>query len=58
MTIGPLAATERACADEEVTQQEAAYLAALENATTFSITGDTLELRDETGALQVGYTAE
>jgi len=58
MTIGPLASTMMACADEEVTQQEAAYLAALSNVSTFSITGNSLELRDEAGALQVGYTTE
>jgi heat shock protein HslJ len=58
MTIGPLASTMMACADEEVTQQETAYLAALSNVSTYSITGNSLELRDESGALQAGYATE
>ena len=54
--IGPLAATRKAC-QEAVTAQEAAYLKALESATTYAIAGDALELRDASGALQAGFTA-
>ena len=42
--IGPLASTRAACPNEELQQQEQAYLAALELATTFEITGDRLDL--------------
>ncbi len=55
--IGPLASTRKAC-EPDVMTQEAAYLAALENATTVTIDGSTLELRDADGALQVSFTAE
>jgi hypothetical protein len=36
-------------------EQEAAFLAAMERATTWSIREDRLELRDAGGALQVGF---
>ncbi len=55
IAIGPLVSTKRACADEAATTQEAAYLAALEAATTFDVRTGHLELRDDTGALQVGF---
>jgi heat shock protein HslJ len=42
--IGPLASTLAACTDEELQQQEADYLAALELATTFTVTGSRLDL--------------
>lgn len=54
--IGPLASTRKAC-EEAVMAQEAAYLQALDNATTYAITGDALELRDAAGALQAGFMA-
>ncbi len=53
--IGPLASTEKACVDEAVTKQETVFLAAMEKATTFAITGNVLELRDADGALQVAF---
>lgn len=53
--IGPLASTKMACADEAATTQETAYLAALENATTFEVRSGHLELRDAQGALQVSF---
>jgi len=54
--IGPLAATKKACADPAgVDTQEAQYFAALQNATTYTITGTKLELRDAGGALQVAF---
>jgi heat shock protein HslJ len=52
IAIGPLATTRMMCA-EEVMAQEAAFLAALENATTFSQEGDRLSLFDANGARQV-----
>jgi heat shock protein HslJ len=44
ITIGPLASTRRACADPAAGTQEQQYLAALELAKTYRVTGDTLEL--------------
>jgi heat shock protein HslJ len=44
ITIGPLASTRAACPDEALQQQETAYFAALELATTFQVTGDRLDL--------------
>jgi heat shock protein HslJ len=55
--IGPLATTRMACA-EPIMTQEAAFLAAMQNATVYSITADRLELRDGGGALQVGFAAK
>ena len=57
ITIGPLMSTKMACADDAATAQEGAYLVALEAATTWEIRGTTLELRDDSGALQVSYEA-
>ena len=42
--IGPLASTKMACSSEELSKQEADYLAALELATTFAVVGDRLDL--------------
>lgn len=53
--IGPLIATRKACADETINAQEAAYLAALEASTTYAIRGSVLELRDDSGALMVSF---
>jgi heat shock protein HslJ len=53
--IGPLATTRKACADDAISTQETAYLAALEASTTFAIRGAILELRDDSGALMVGF---
>jgi heat shock protein HslJ len=49
--IGPLASTRMACAEDGVMEQEAAFLAALETASTYKITGNSMEMRDEGGAL-------
>jgi heat shock protein HslJ len=57
ITIGAVAATRMACA-QDVMDQEQAYFTALANATTYSLSKNTLELRDATGALQVDYTAQ
>jgi heat shock protein HslJ len=54
--VGPLASTAKACADDVMTQ-EAAFLAAMDNATTLTIDGDRLELRDDDGALQADFVS-
>lgn len=54
IAIGPLVATRMACPDLE---QETAYFTALESASVYRIVGDVLELRDDTDALQVSFTA-
>lgn len=53
--VGPLAATKKACVDAGVSEQETAFFAAMEAATTYAISGDELELRDAEGALQVSF---
>jgi heat shock protein HslJ len=54
LKIGPLAATQMACDKPAgVMEQEQQYLAALQNAATFEIAGDTLTIRDANGAMQV-----
>ncbi len=53
--VGPLAGTRMACPEPPgAAEQEAAFLAAMERATTWSIQEDRLELRAADGALQVG----
>ena len=52
IAIGPLMATQIACPDP-AGSFESQLLAALDAAATWSVSGDTLELRDEGGALQV-----
>lgn len=42
LTFGPLASTLRACADENITQQEMAYLEAFQTASRFEVSGDQL----------------
>lgn len=54
VTVGALAATQRACvAPEGINEQEAQYLAALQNSATYEIAGDMLTIRDNSGAMQV-----
>ena len=53
--FGPLATTRMACPDEELAEQERAYLAGLTAATSWSVRGDRLELRDAHGALQATF---
>jgi heat shock protein HslJ len=55
MTIGPLAATKKACADPAIQQQEDRYFAALGEVATYAFSGDQLELRDASGGLLVRY---
>ena len=57
IVIGPIAGTRMAC-DPVVSDQETAYFAALDAATTYKVQGSTLELRDDSGALQVTYTKQ
>ncbi len=58
ISIGPAAMTMMMCAEPEgLMEQEMAYAVALSNAATYSIQGDTLELRASDGALQVSYRA-
>ena len=54
ISITGVATTRMACEDEAMTL-ETQYLAALEKATTYTISGTTLTLRDSTGATQVTY---
>ena len=57
--IGPLASTMMACIEPEgVSEQEAAYLAALENATVYELRGTNLTLRDADGAAQVEFVRQ
>lgn len=56
ISIGPLASTRKLCADEEVMAQETAYLAALETAATYKITGSSMEMRTESGAKVAGFS--
>jgi heat shock protein HslJ len=49
--------TKMACPDPKVLEQETAYLIAVTKATTYRMDGDKLELRDDEGALQVGFRA-
>lgn len=54
--IGPLASGRMMCTEPEgAMEQEAAYLAALQAASTWSITDGRLQLRDAEGALQVDF---
>ena len=54
--IGPLAATRKLCnTPAGVDDQEAQFLAAMQAATKWTVTGSKLELRDDGGALQVSF---
>jgi len=55
IAIGPLASTLRACADPAVGEQESQFLAALELARTFTVTGDNLTLLREDGGIAVTF---
>jgi heat shock protein HslJ len=56
ITIGPLASTLMAC-EQDVMDQEAAYLAALQSAATYQVEGSMLEVRTKDGALAIIATA-
>jgi heat shock protein HslJ len=51
ISIGPLAGTKMACTSEELSKQEADYLAALELAQSFTVTGNRLDLLREGGTI-------
>jgi heat shock protein HslJ len=55
LTIQPPASTRKACPEEGVMEQETAYLAALENVTTYAIRGNQLELRGAEDELIASY---
>lgn len=58
IAIGPLASTRMFCAEPEgLMDQEAAFLAAMQNAATYQIQMDTLELFDANGARQATFVA-
>ncbi len=57
--IGPLASTMKLCNEPAgVDDQESQFFAALDAATTYQVSGDVLELRDDSGALQVSFTTK
>ena len=56
ISIGPLMSSLKACGDPTDTFEHQ-LLAALQNATKWSVPGGNLELRDDGGALQVGATS-
>ncbi len=55
ISISPPATTRKA-GPQELIEQEQAYLTALESAATFTVQGDTLELRDASDAIAVTLT--
>ena len=56
ITVGPAATTRMMCAEPEgIMEQEAAYLAALESAASYTIEGNQLELMDAEGRRAVSY---
>jgi heat shock protein HslJ len=57
LTIGAAASTRRLCAAPEgIMQQESAFLALLENVTTYAINGDQLELKNAEGTTLARFT--
>jgi heat shock protein HslJ len=56
---GPIAATKMACVGPEGTsEQEAAYFAALERVASYTISGDTLTLKDADGSTLARFAAK
>jgi heat shock protein HslJ len=55
LSVGSLATTTDQSCPDPVTQQEQAYLAALQAATQYSMTADRLTLRNDEGAIQVDF---
>jgi heat shock protein HslJ len=52
-----IVSTLRACADDDLTQQEAQYLAALETAESFTLAADTLTIFYDNGQSSLHFTA-
>jgi heat shock protein HslJ len=58
LSIGPLAATQKACSDPEgIMEQEAKYLAALESVASYEINVNALLLKDDSGTVILAYGA-
>jgi heat shock protein HslJ len=55
ITIGPLASTMKACADEKLSTQEQQYLAALQLAKAYRIRGEQLELQRDGGTIAATF---
>ena len=53
--IGPLASTRKLCANEEINTQEQLYLQAMEQAETYRMVTDKLELRTKDGAMMAHF---
>ena len=51
--IGPLASTKMACTNEDLAKQETSFLAAMELATSFKVTGNRLDLLRDGGTIAV-----
>lgn len=58
VSIGEIASTLMACADDALMQQETAYHAALQTVASYQIEGDTLQLLDANGNLVLAFIAE
>ena len=56
LTLGPVAATKRACVEPERNRQETEYFDALGRVTSFAISGDRLALRDASGTTVLEFT--
>ena len=57
LTLGPVAATKRACVDPEGNRRETEYFDALSRVTSFTISGDRLTLRDAAGTAVLEFTS-
>jgi heat shock protein HslJ len=57
LTLGPIASTLMACADEEVNQREAEFLAALQNIASYEIVRSNLTLFDAEGSILITFSA-
>jgi heat shock protein HslJ len=55
ISIGPLAVTKMACTSDELSKQEADYLAALDLATSFTVTGNRLDLLRDGGTIAATF---
>ncbi len=55
LKIGPIAATMMACANQDLSDQESLYLAALQTSATYAITGKHLSLRTASGAIAAEF---
>ena len=56
LTLGPVAATKRACVDPEGNRKETEYFDALSRVASFAISGNRLMLRDAAGATLLEFT--